>query len=150
MKLLIIILTLALSLTGQTVAAKMYKWVDENGVVQYTQSPPPAGRKATVVKKHSHGVTDQQADENLRGLTDKASNEQKDREFKKEYASADEQRAERLKKNCEIARENLRILQNAPRIRLQSDDGGDASFLTEEQKQQKVAEAQKQINNNCN
>ena len=30
--------------------AQMYKWVDENGRVQYTQTPPPPGRQAQEVK----------------------------------------------------------------------------------------------------
>jgi hypothetical protein len=30
--------------------AQMYKWVDENGRVQYTQTPPPPGRQAQQIK----------------------------------------------------------------------------------------------------
>ncbi len=150
MKLLIMMLTVALCLAGHTVAAKMYKWVDGNGVVQYTQSPPPPGREGSEVKKHTHGVTDDQADENLRGLTDKAQTQQKDREFKKEYAGAEEQRADRMHKNCETARENLRILQNAARVRVKGDGDEDAAYLSEQQKQEKIAESQEQVKNNCN
>ncbi|NIN36712.1 MAG: DUF4124 domain-containing protein, partial [Gammaproteobacteria bacterium] len=36
--------------TPLQVSAQMYKWVDEAGTVHYSQSPPPAGIQATVIK----------------------------------------------------------------------------------------------------
>ena len=49
-------LCLGLTLAPQIHAAKLYKWVDENGVVSYQDTPPPKGRKIlqeSTIKKSS-------------------------------------------------------------------------------------------------
>src|SRR5688500_5966267 len=43
------------SLSGACIAAELYKWVDEKGVVTYGEKPP-AGRSATPVDTSSSGV----------------------------------------------------------------------------------------------
>jgi hypothetical protein len=43
------------SLSGACIAAELYKWVDEKGVVTYGEKPP-AGRSATLVDTSSSGV----------------------------------------------------------------------------------------------
>jgi hypothetical protein len=43
------ILVLATLMAG-VAHAQMYKWVDENGRTQYTQTPPPPGKKAEVIQ----------------------------------------------------------------------------------------------------
>ena len=43
------------SLSGACIAAELYKWVDEKGVVTYGEKPP-AGRSATPVDASSRGV----------------------------------------------------------------------------------------------
>ena len=39
----------AMAWTGSTWAQTVYKWVDRNGVTQYSSSPPPAGASGVVV-----------------------------------------------------------------------------------------------------
>ncbi|MBI2994033.1 MAG: DUF4124 domain-containing protein [Gammaproteobacteria bacterium] len=39
-----------LAMAASPVGAEMYKWVDENGEVQYTQQPPPGNIKAETIK----------------------------------------------------------------------------------------------------
>jgi len=43
-------LAAGLAMAAGPVAAEMYKWVDENGQVQYTQHPPPGDVKAETIK----------------------------------------------------------------------------------------------------
>jgi hypothetical protein len=45
----ILALAVLTALAAGVVHAQMYKWVDENGRVQYTQTPPP-GKKAEVIQ----------------------------------------------------------------------------------------------------
>ena len=47
----VITLLLTVSLAG----AEMYQWVDENGVVTFKDSPPPASRKRKKVKVYKDG-----------------------------------------------------------------------------------------------
>jgi Domain of unknown function (DUF4124) len=46
-------LAIILSLSYANVPAEMYKWVDEEGNVQYTQTPPPGSASATTVTPSS-------------------------------------------------------------------------------------------------
>jgi hypothetical protein len=45
----------ALSLAAALPAFAIYKWVDENGVTQYTETPPPPGRASTKITPSTTG-----------------------------------------------------------------------------------------------
>jgi hypothetical protein len=120
-------------------AGQIYKWVDAQGVTHFDAQPPqgqeattvvtpspPAGKPATLPRGNVIG--DQQAI---------------DKTVKKQVA---EQQAQ-LKVFCEQARTNLAQLQNNPRIR--EDVDGEMRRLTDEQRQERITEAQKQIGDNC-
>lgn len=42
--------------TGLAAAGQMYRWVDERGVVQYSDQPPPKARKAQTLKPRGNVV----------------------------------------------------------------------------------------------
>ncbi|WP_095055876.1 DUF4124 domain-containing protein [Pseudomonas sp. Irchel s3b2] len=120
-------------------AGQIYKWVDAQGVTHFDAQPPP-GREPTLVvtpappvgkpstPTHSNVIGDQQAIDN---------------KVKKQIA---EQQAQ-LKTFCEQARTNLAQLQNNPRLR--EDVDGEMRRLTDQQRQERITEAQKQIAKNC-
>ena len=120
-------------------AGQIYKWVDAQGVTHFGAQPPqgqeatsvvtpsvPAGKLPTLPR--SDAIGDQQAI---------------DKTVKKQVA---EQQAQ-LKVFCEQARTNLAQLQNNPRIREEID--GEMRRLTDETRQERITEAQKQIEQNC-
>jgi hypothetical protein len=120
-------------------AGQIYKWVDAQGVTHFGAQPPqgqeatsvvtpsvPAGKPPTPLR--SDAIGDQQAI---------------DKTVKKQVA---EQQAQ-LKVFCEQARTNLAQLQNNPRIREEID--GEMRRLTDETRQERITEAQKQIEQNC-
>ncbi|VVO53412.1 hypothetical protein PS838_00417 [Pseudomonas fluorescens] len=120
-------------------AGQIYKWVDAQGVTHFGAQPPqgqgatsvvtpsvPAGKPPTPPR--SDAIGDQQAI---------------DKTVKKQVA---EQQAQ-LKVFCEQARTNLAQLQNNPRIREEID--GEMRRLTDETRQERITEAQKQIAENC-
>jgi glutaredoxin len=48
----VVLMSIALALTmGPAVAGKLYKWVDKNGEVHYTDQPPPAEAESSERKK---------------------------------------------------------------------------------------------------
>jgi hypothetical protein len=45
---MMVVLALAASFTCAPAGAQLYKWVDEKGVTQYTDQPPPTGKSSTL------------------------------------------------------------------------------------------------------
>lgn len=146
-RLAIIALAAALCAASPLQAAKLYKWVDEQGNVTYSQQKPP-DRQAETIRLRRATLDAEGAREKLDQLNERADTQQKDREFAENAASATRERDERMASNCKIARENMRILKTTSRIQAK-DDKGEAYFLDEAGIQAKMAETQKQIDNNC-
>ena len=146
-RLAIIALATALCSAAPVQAAKLYKWVDEQGNVTYSQQKPP-DRQAETIRLRSATLDAQGAREKLDQLNDRAQSQQKDREFAENAASATRERDERMASNCKIARENMRILRSTSRIQAK-DENGEPYFLDEAGVQAKMAETQRQIDNNC-
>ena len=129
-------------------AAKLYKWVDENGNVTYSQQKPP-GKTAQPMELKGYNAPDAAAATEAAAATaDRADTARKDREFAAGEADALKQREKRLKKNCEIARQNLRVLRNSARIQAK-DAEGKPYFLDPAQIEARIAESQKQVEDFC-
>ncbi|NIM27722.1 MAG: DUF4124 domain-containing protein [Gammaproteobacteria bacterium] len=143
-----IALVSALAAAAPAQAGKLYKWVDADGNVTYSQQRPP-GQQAEAIRLRSATLSAEGAQEKLDNLTGKASEQQKDREFAQNSATAKQERSERLANNCKIARENMRILKNSSRIQ-DKDAEGQPYFLDEAGIQAKIAQTQQQIDDNCN
>ena len=146
------ILVLALLAVGsliQPAEARMYKWVDDEGNVQYTQHPPPKGTQGEEMKVRGAGPSPDEAERNLEALRERAGASQKDREFQAEYTDYMRERDERIKQNCEIARQNLRVLETASRVQ-DRDASGMAYFLDDAARQAKIEETRRQVADYCN
>ena len=50
-------IAIAILLATATVAAQVYKWVDKDGQVQFTDTPPPPGATKSEAKKVDTGTT---------------------------------------------------------------------------------------------
>jgi len=61
-------------------AAKLYKWVDEQGNVTYSQTKPP-DRESETIRLRSSTLDSSGAREQLDELNERAATQQKDREF---------------------------------------------------------------------
>jgi 3-oxoacyl-ACP reductase-like protein len=130
---------ISLLISPLCMAGQIYKWVDAQGVTHFDAQPPQGQEATTVVTpsspsgkpvtpSHSTAIGDQQAI---------------DKTVKKQVA---EQQAQ-LKVFCNQARTNLAQLQNNPRLREEVD--GEMRRLNDEQRQERISEAQKQIEKNC-
>ncbi len=128
-------------------AAKLYKWVDDQGNVTYSERKPQ-NRQVETIRLRDATLDSSGAQEKLDQLNDRANSQQKDREFAKNSATATAERNERMANNCKIARENMRILRTTSRIQ-DKDADGEAYFLDEAGIQAKMAQTQQQIDNNC-
>ena len=142
-----IALATALSTGLPTQATQLYKWVDEDGNVTYSQQKPN-DRESETIQLRGATLSSDGAQEKLDALSDKANAGQGGREFAENSATATAERDKRLANNCKIAQENMRILRNTSRIQAK-DDEGQAYYLDEDGIQAKIAESQKHIDENC-
>ena len=140
-------LVVAPLLCGPAAALELYKWVDEDGSVTYSQQQPP-GQQAETVEVRVSGPSDEAAKSELENLTERASEASRDRQFAATAAAELQEREERIRKNCEIARENKRVLESAPRVQA-TDDAGNPYFIDDASRQERLAQAQQQIEDFC-
>ncbi len=140
--------SLLLGLSSTVMAAQVYKWVDAQGITHFGAQPPEGQETKAISTTVAPPPKSNEAAAPASPALPKAVEndpEQKaiDEKVKKEVAV---QEAER-KKYCENTRTNLAQLQNNPRVR--EAVNGEVRKLTEEERQQRIVEMQKGINENC-
>ena len=134
-------LTIAVMLSLAVVASEKttkvtYKWVDENGITQFTERPPKdrAYEKIIVTSSGGQEVTEVTADE-----ASEQANEEVVDPIAEIQAAND--------RNCKIARQNMDVLNNISRIRVTED--GQERILSPEEKADRIKDTQKQIDTFC-
>jgi hypothetical protein len=137
--------------------ADVYRWVDKDGVVNYTQQKPE-GVEATRLRAdagHRAESAAQQAGDASAGASQSdgapaASDERQDLLAQLQAAEAARQQeiARARESNCEQSRAVLSRLQEKGRIRVRSEDG-DHRVMPEEERQQRIADAQRGVVDNC-
>lgn len=129
-----------LVLLGGLAEAKVYKWLDENGKVVFSQKPPPGNIQAEEIRVNAPPPATLSEEKSEQQATEKVDEKSKgnpalDTQLRKEY--------------CEKGRKNLEVLENA---------GPDMGFVTEEnklvkftpeEKARKIKEAQAVVKAYC-
>lgn len=129
-------------------AEQVYRWVDENGVVHYSATPPE-GQSAEERRLRYIPNPDPAAAE----AAQKRWSAETEQRRKAQEASATKgaqgaaERAERAR-NCQAAREIVSRLQSAPATRYQQDDGSYRMY-TPDEIAQKVSEAREREREYC-
>jgi hypothetical protein len=133
-------LTLAVGSTPSQ-AAQIYKWVDAQGVTHF-DAQPPAGQSAQEIDTQKPVPPPAPS-----SAPAKPSNDQEqqavDAKVKTNVAAQEAKR----KEYCETQRTNLAQLQNNPRVR--EEVNGEFRRFTEEERQARIAETQKSIDDTC-
>ncbi len=135
----------AVLLATATVTAQVYRWVDKDGKVQYSDQPPPPGATKADPKKVSEGPaagsTASAAPTPQKSIADQAKDfdKRKKDEAKKgeEQAKKDEDAkklADNAAENCAQAREMIRNLESG-RPMARTTESGESYFLSDEQRQ---------------
>jgi hypothetical protein len=141
------LIAIILALTTTAAGAAMYKWTDADGSTQYGQYPPAdvqAERIKAAPQPASPPPAASSPQQRLKALEEQ---QQKQTEKEAEAATA-KQEAETIKKNCEIAKKNLAGLQLGGH-RLTRLPDGSYTRLNEEERQSRIAEAEKNIKQYC-
>lgn len=131
----------------------MYRWVDENGVTVYSQSPPPSGDAVKLKKQRAPGADD--AAPTREQLQDRRRQALDEPEARNEAEAGRTQQAKRAEDelqraaNCAAARANLETLQNLGRRMIRTPDGR-VLRLSEDQVRTQIEKSQMQIEELCN
>lgn len=135
------LLTLACS---SAMATQMYKWVDENGVTQFSQQPPTDNqyqRMNVTPPPQPTAPTPQAqtASEGEAAATDTEATQQQvaDPEYQAELAAY-----------CASLRERLTTMENNPRLRRTREDGS-VERITEEERQEMISKAKADLQTHC-
>lgn len=128
--------------------ARLYKWVDENGVTQYTETPPPKGDFSSVKPPPKPAVDPQRAQDDLEKRVDAFQQRRDDSAKGKAEANKKATEKAEMAAKCEKARKNLTFLQSHARIRT-TDKDGSATQLSEEKRQEKIKQANEAIKEYC-
>ena len=144
-------IALAILLATATVAAQVYKWVDKDGKVQYSDTPPPASATKTEAKKIDTSPAAAATAAPTKSLQDRAKDFDKrktDVAEKAKKSAADQERADVDAANCADARAGLRELETGRPI-TRTTDAGAREYLNDEGRQAELAKARKSIAGFC-
>lgn len=148
-------LVVALCCLPVLMGATVYRWVDEDGIVNYTQLKPE-GVDAELVSADTGRRLSTPESEPGPASTPAGTSEQQLTENQQEMLSdlraAEEQRQQEIAKvrqaNCQQARDVLERLTSRGRIRVVGDDGVERA-MPEEERRQRIDEAQRSVAVNC-
>lgn len=155
-KLITIIL---LTLTPILAQAAIYKWVDEQGNVQYS-SEKPKDAEAEKVRVTTQPPVDRstyrrpgQDEAKAEGDTKPDAKDAKDDKTKtpaeKRKEAAKKAESDKLKKEmCDEARQNLAAIENSARVRIE-DDKGEVRYMEEKEVDSRKKSEQERVNKYC-
>jgi hypothetical protein len=146
-------LLLATLLLQSPVFGAIYKWTDASGEVHYTQTPPPDGMATQKIEGAPPPAESQQTiheeqkrlQERLEAFDERRA-EQKEEETIRKLEKEDREINE---KNCITAKNNLGKLQQGGIKRYLTPEG-EVIRLTEEDRERRISEANKQVDQYCN
>ena len=135
--------------TCGSAAPAMYRWVDENGVTVYSQTPPPSSDAVRLKKQRAPSIdATEAARERHQRQREQVFDEleaRKDAEVEKAEQEAEKQRRE---SSCAAARKNLEAFRNLGPRMIQTPDGRFLR-LSEQEVEAQIAKAQGQVNTYC-
>jgi hypothetical protein len=146
-------LALCLFLCGFNTLAALNKWVDADGKVHYSDTPPP---DVTVKRLRSSNVTEAATETNSvapeKTLAEKEAEWKKSQKTKEEANQKAAQEQEAIltkKKNCDTSRNYLEKIENSPLV-AQYNAQGERTIMDEAGRLQRIEEARKAVAAHCN
>jgi hypothetical protein len=143
---------IALFVFSLTAHAGLNKWVDADGKVHYSDTPPPENVKTETVRNIAgKGQAEAPATYSSKSYAEREAELKKSKQTKEEAATKkaqEEAEAETKKRNCTASQNNLRMLQETSRIVTYDANGGKV-YLDEAAREQRLNEARKNISTYC-
>lgn len=143
----------AVLLATATVAAQVYKWVDKDGKVQYSDTPPPPSASKADPKKLNTGPTAAPAAANApKSLQERTKDADKRRSEDAEKAKKDEEAQKLAKQNEESCKEASRFKSELEtgRPMARNNDKGERAFMSDEERSAEIARMKSIMAEACN
>ena len=136
--------------SGAVLAGKIYKWTDEAGNVHYS-SEKPADTAAEKMKVDTSKTGVDRGAEALDKLKQKEDDEAERvmEEGVPAQPPVPSLPMKEVKRRCQAARQDLATIQSRGQLR-ERDDKGNTRYIGEEERQQRIKAAKKQIREYCN
>ena len=137
-------------LSAAPVGAEMYRWVDAQGKIHYSDQAPTQSPKSTKTLNIPNQPATPAAESNK-------SWQEKELDYKKRQATAAESAAKKKKEaddaktkveNCDKAKKSLKALEEGGRMTVY-DDKGNRSFMDDAQRIKAMDDAKKSVNEWC-
>ncbi len=153
-------MALLLALASFSASAGLTKWVDSEGRVHYSDTPPPANVKSQSVRTSpaqgaaetpASGVSGASGVAGPKSIYEMEADLKKERKAKEEAAqkaAKEQEQAAQKQQACEQARSQLQTLQNAPRV-VEYNEKGERVYLDDASRQQRMDEAQGAVSKYC-
>ncbi len=145
----LIILSLMLLIWLLPAMAKTYRWVDDNGVTIYSQTPPPTGNATIIKPPPSPATPPDEIMQNLKRRQAAIDESKKRKNETGEKGSAEARNVEIKQQNCDTSRKNLAEITRHPRVRMKMDDGG-YKQLSDQERQAEIDKYNQDIEKFCN
>lgn len=139
---------IALAVAAAPAAATVYKWVDANGRVVYSDQPPPANVKSEVVKPPPPPANPDAA----RELEEQdIANKQRDKKRAEDAKAAEtaRQASERRREACVNALGHLKALQAKDETMYRYNEKGEKVFYDDEMRRQEFERQQQVVRETC-
>ncbi len=152
----VVFITLTAALLTATAAETMYRWVDADGSVYYSDQPPPADARET--KNLNERLPISEPDAESAGESNAYTKKEAEfQERRKQRAAAEAEAGKEAetaalsKQNCDQARADVELVNNPPGGRLRERNAeGVLVYMTEEQLEERRAEANDAVSKWCN
>lgn len=124
--------------------SEAYRWVDENGRVHYTQTPPPSGEYGRVAPAPPPSGSSPNLDQ-LRDYND-AADKGRLKERQQTQKKAEEQA--RQQQRCTQAKQRLALFESGGQF-YSMDEKGERTFLNSQQVDQRRMDARTSVDERC-
>jgi len=139
---IVVLSALAVLAVSAAHAGDYYKWTDPAGTVHYSQTPPPDRASKSVY------VDDGTATAPLPGMNPAPQTPQQKAKAQSQQVALHQANTQAVSANCKAAQQNIANLQGR-RMVVKGGDPNNARALDPQQREQALADAQKQVATYC-
>ncbi|WP_185964417.1 DUF4124 domain-containing protein [Aliikangiella marina] len=140
------------SFAHPVLAGEVYKWVDENGKVHYSDRPKDDNAQVVEIKNKVTPEQQAEARQQARKLIQlqqrRVAIEMENAQDKKRQEQENALKAEELKKTCQEAEKAVRILEFQAPVFEQNGKGG-KRFISDEERKQELQKLKQGISQHC-
>ena len=150
MRQLIFLVLPALLLLQTATASSLYKWVDENGNIVYSQSMPPPGAKVLQQPRIRglHTPPPPAESDNAPQQVESATSTVSASSEAEPARNLTEDQQEQYREYCQNLRKNLELLTQPKRVYVGTEDGG-RHYLSDEEREEKIRSTNEKISKHC-